>query len=179
MSRDHIKLQVLRHRLHRQSRRRASSRCRPTRRAADAVLGRDHQRPRDFRQTWPERPRIRGLVRGFRADDHRLAPSSHSSRVPNHGRAADARGVAASIPTMIGTGSRIISVNLPTVPSASSGPSPGLHTGAGREPGAADCPACVPRVRQSVPWGWISAGREPVARLASNLRLTRRRRVRR
>jgi len=110
MSRDHIKLPVLRHRLHRQSRRRASSRCRPTQRAADAVLGRDHQRPRDFRQTWPERPRIRGLVRGFRADRHRQAPSSHSSRVPNHGRAADARGVAASIPTMIGTGSRIISV---------------------------------------------------------------------
>ena len=102
---------------------------------------------------------------------------------------------------------RIISVNLPTVPSASSGPSPGLHTGAGREPGAADCPACVPRVRQSVPWrssaascrnntrasAGLEGGRRRAAiprpgcqhlrylvpRLASNLRLTRRRRVQR
>src|SRR5437773_9098214 len=94
-----------------------------------------------------------GYVRGLRADHHRLAPRSHWNCVPSHGPAAYARGGAVSTPTMIGTGGRIISVNLPTVPRASSGPSPGLYVGARRAPGAADCPACVPKVRQSVPWG--------------------------
>ena len=148
-----------------------------------------------------------GYVRGLRADHHRLAPRSHSSCVPSHGPAAYARGGAVSTPTMIGTGGRIISLNLPTVPRASSGPSPGLYVGArrrrvlptarhvcrefgsqflgGRQRGhaASNTRASAGleggRRRAAIPRLGCRHLRHLGARLASNLRLTRRRRVQR
>src|SRR3989441_9116154 len=79
----------------------------------------------------------------------RLAPTSHSTCVPNHRHAADARGAAASTPTMISMGNRVILVNLPTLRSASSGPSLGCGCWRTEGPGAADVSACVPTGRQT------------------------------